>query len=180
MLIKQEESVLLIIDVQVRLVPSVHQGQRITENCIWLAEVANRVAVPTVVTEHFPEKIGATLPELKAVTAHAEYVSKQYFSAQAEGLLQNTVLAGRRQVVMCGVEAHVCVLQTALELRHIGKEVFVVADATGSRDPVNRQLAMERMRDNGIQIVDREMVAFEWLQRGGTELFRLISREFIR
>ncbi len=180
MLMKRDESALLMIDVQDRLVPSIHDGRHVIENCIWLAEVAGRMSVPTVVTEHFPEKLGATVAELKAATAHAQYVSKQYFSAQADGCLQNTMTMSRRQIVMCGAEAHVCVLQTAVELQRIGKKVFVVADAVGSRDPLNRQLAFERMRNVGIQIVAREMVAFEWLQRGGTDLFREISRDFIR
>jgi len=180
MLMKQEESVLLMIDVQTRLLPSMHDRQAIGESCIWLAQVAEMLDVPVVVTEHFPDKLGETVPELRAVTAAAEYVGKQYFSAQAQGLLQMTAVAGRRQVVLCGIEAHVCVLQTALDLRRLGKEVFVVADAVGSRNPANRQLAIERMRDNGVQVVECEMVAFEWLERGGTDLFRQISRDFIR
>ena len=86
----------------------------------------------------------------------------------------------RRQVIVCGTEAHVCVQQTALDLRWAGKEVFIVAEASGSREPANRDLAFARMRSHGIEIVSREMVAFEWLQRGGTELFREVNRDFIR
>jgi hypothetical protein len=77
-------------------------------------------------------------------------------------------------------DRHVCVQQTALDLRGAGKQVFIVAEASGSRAPANRDLAFERMRGHGIEIVSREMVAFEWLQRGGTELFREVNRDFIR
>ena len=182
MLMNREKSVLLVVDVQEKLAPSIHDGQRIAENCGWLMQVAGRVGVPVVVTEHFPEKIGATLPELRAMAdaAGGQVVSKQCFSAQGDGCLTPTVIEARRQVIVCGTEAHVCVQQTALDLRWAGKEVFVVADACGSRDPVDRDLAYARMRSHGIEIVSREMVAFEWLQRGGTDLFREINRDFIR
>lgn len=180
MLMNRDKSVLLVIDVQTGLAPAIHDGERLVDNCIWLAGVAGRVGVPIVVTEHFPEKIGYTVPTLKAATGGAHYVGKQCFSAQAGDVLAGTAVAGCRQVIMCGAEAHVCVQQTALELRWAGKEVFVVADASGSRDPFNRDLAFARMRSHGIEIVSREMVAFEWLQRGGTDLFREINRDFIR
>jgi len=180
MLMNREKSVLLIIDVQVKLAPSIHDNENVAANCAWLAQVAERVGVPVVVTEHFPEKIGGTLESVRAATVGAQYVSKQFFSAQADGCLAGTAAESRRQVIVCGTEAHVCVQQTALDLRWAGKEVFIVAEASGSRDPANRDLAFERMRGHGIEIVSREMVAFEWLQRGGTELFREVNRDFIR
>lgn len=180
MLMNRDKSVLLMIDIQERLAPAIHDGPRVVENCVWLAAVAERVGVPVVITEHWPQKIGVTLSAVKAVTAGAEVVSKACFSATSDGCLQATAVDARRQVILCGTEAHVCVQQTALELRWSGKEVFIVADATGSRDPANRDLAFARMRSHGIEIVSREMVAFEWLQRGGTELFRDVNRDFIR
>jgi nicotinamidase-related amidase len=78
------------------------------------------------------------------------------------------------------MEAHVCVQQTALELKWQGKEVFVVADSIGSRDPADKALALERMRSHGIEIVSREMTVFEWLRRADTPLFKEISVEFLR
>ncbi|THF67120.1 isochorismatase family protein [Pseudothauera nasutitermitis] len=180
MLMNAARSTLLIIDIQSRLAPAIADGERVIEHCVWLAKLAERVGVPTVVTEHFPDKIGATVEALQAATGTARYVRKECFSAQAEGRLAGTAVEARPQVVVCGTEAHVCVLQTALELRWAGKEVFVVAEASASRDPANRDLAFARMRAHGIEIVAREMVAFEWLQRGGTQLFSAINREFIR
>lgn len=180
MLMSADKSSLLVVDIQSRLAPAIHEGAQIVDNCIWLARVAARIGVPVVVTEHFPDKIGSTVEALKSATAGARYVSKQAFSAQADGCLADTEVERRRQVVVCGTEAHVCVQQTALDLRWAGKEVFVVADASGSRDPANRDLAFARMRQHGIEIVSREMVVFEWLRRGGTALFSEINREFIR
>ena len=180
MLMNRDKSVLLIVDVQAKLAPFIHDGERVAAHCVWLAQVAARMGVPVVVTEHFPEKIGGTLDAVRAATPAARYVSKQCFSAQADGCLDGTAVEQRRQVIVCGTEAHVCVQQTALDLRWAGKEVFIVAEAAGSRDPANRDLAFARMRSHGIEIVSREMVAFEWLQRGGTELFLEVNRDFIR
>jgi len=180
MLMNREKSVLLIVDVQAKLAPAIHDGDQVIQNCIWLSGVAERVGVPIVVTEHWPQKIGGTVEAVRAATSNAEYVSKECFSAEADGCLKVTSVEARRQVIVCGTEAHVCVQQTALGLRWAGKEVFVVADACGSRDPANRDLAYARMRSHGIEIVSREMVAFEWLQRGGTEMFSEVMRNFIR
>jgi len=83
-------------------------------------------------------------------------------------------------VVICGMETHVCVLQTALELKQLGLEVFVIADAVSSRSEENRQLALERMRQRGVDIVSKEMVIFEWLQQAGTDPFRSISKTYLR
>ena len=83
-------------------------------------------------------------------------------------------------LVLTGTEAHVCVLQTALDLLALGKEVFVVAEAVGSRRAEDKELALARLRQEGCRIVSREMVAFEWLHKAGTETFRQISREFLR
>lgn len=180
MLMNRETSTLLVIDMQARLAPAIDDGERVVDNCAWLAAVARRVGVPIVVTEHCRDKLGETVDAVKAATVGAAYVGKTWFSAQREGSLHGTAVDGRRQVVICGAEAHVCVQQSALELRWAGKEVFVVADACGSRAAADRELAFSRMRSHGIEIVSREMVAFEWLQRAGTDLFRSVSRDFIR
>lgn len=180
MLMTREQSVLLIVDVQSRLAPAIHDTEKVADNCAWLARLAERVGVPVVVTEHFPEKLGGTVEIVKAATGSAQFVKKQCFSAQADGCFDGTAVAERAQVIVCGTEAHVCVQQTVLDLCTAGKAVFVVAEASGSRDPHDRDLAFERMRQHGVDIVSREMVAFEWLRRGGTDLFREVNREFIR
>lgn len=89
-------------------------------------------------------------------------------------------LLSRPQMVLLGTESHVCVLQTALDLRLAGKDVYLVADAVSSRSSGDVELALARMRAEGVRVVSREMVAFEWLHRAGTEPFREISREFLR
>ena len=98
----------------------------------------------------------------------------------AAGCLATLPGADRAQVVVAGIEAHVCVLQTALELIEEGREVYVVADAVGSRRPQDRDAALARLRGEGVRVVTREMVVFEWLRVAGTPLFRDISRDFLR
>jgi len=180
MLMDRNKSSLLVVDVQARLLPAIADGETVLANCIWLAGVAQRLGVPVVVSEQYPEGLGRTAESLLAAVGEAPVVTKTHFSCVSDGCLAGTSVEARRQVVVVGTEAHVCVLQTVLELCWQGKEVFVVADAVGSRKPADREAALERMRRHGVEIVTREMVAFEWLQRSATPQFREINRDFIR
>lgn len=180
MLIDRDNSALLVVDVQERLLPHIHDWQRLLDNVIWLVRVAQRLGVPVMASEQYPKGIGATHADLRALLPDSAVVEKLHFSCAAARCLTGLPGAGRRQIVMCGIESHVCVLQSALELRAEGKEVFVVADAVSSRDPANRDLALARMSGHGIEIVAREMVAFEWLKRAGTDEFREVSAAFLR
>ena len=180
MLIEAARSALLLIDLQARLAPAIHDTGTVQHNALWLLRLAQRLGVPAVATEQYPAGLGPTVAALAAQLAPADIVEKIHFSAVADGRLQGHAAYARPQMVIAGTEAHVCVLQTALDLRAAGKEVFVVADAVGSRRPADRDLGLDRMRQAGCWIVSREMVAFEWLRRAGTETFRQISREFLR
>ena len=180
MLIKAEDSALLVIDAQTRLLPHIHDAQRVIENIVWLIEVAKKIGVPVMATEQYPKGIGPTHDDIAACLPQGSVAEKVHFSCVAAGCLEGLPGADRPQIVVCGTESHVCVLQTVLDLRARGKEVFVVADAVGSRDPEDRALALERMKQNGAEVVSREMVAFEWLHRAGTPLFKEISRDFLK
>ena len=180
MLMDASKSSLLIIDVQERLLPAIADGQTILRNCIWLVGVARRLQVPIVISEQYPAGLGPTAAPLRAAAGEAPFVQKTHFSGVADGCFADTAVEARRQVVVTGTEAHVCVMQTVLELRWQGKEVFLVEDAAGSRKIGDKQAALARMRAHGVEVVTREMVAFEWLKRGATDLFREVNRDFIR
>jgi nicotinamidase-related amidase len=120
------------------------------------------------------------IPELGRPIPPEHIVEKIHFSAVAEGCLNRLAAMSRKQVVLTGTETHVCVLQTALGLLAAGKEVYVVAEAVGSRRAEDKQLALERMRQEGCRIVSREMVVFEWLHKAGTDRFKAISKHFLR
>lgn len=181
MLIECAESCLLVVDIQERLLPAIHEGERVIENTAWLMQIAQELEVPLLVSEQYPKGLGHTVPALQSLTPQGALVEKIHFSCAASPACRERLDAlDRKQVVVTGVEAHVCVLQTALGLVSAGQEVFVVADAVSSRRPADATLGLERMRAAGVQIVSREMVAFEWLHRAGTEQFREISRRFLR
>jgi nicotinamidase-related amidase len=179
-LIRADLSALLVVDVQERLLSHVHGWQRMLGHIDWLVQVAQRLDVPVAATEQYPKGIGHTHAQLAARLPVGATAEKLHFSCVAANCLPGLPGMERPQVVVCGIEAHVCVLQTALELAAAGKQVFVVAEAIGSRDPEHKALALERMRAQGITIVCREMVAFEWLHQAGTDKFREISLNFLR
>ena len=181
MLIEADKSALLIIDVQEKLIRHIHNQQQVIDNCRWLMQIAARFEIPTLLSEQYPKGIGPTTPELQELADSSQVMEKVRFSCVAEpGCRDKLDTLDRPQIIIAGVEAHVCVLQTALELNDAGSQVFVVADAVGSRDPRNAELALARMRFEGVRIVSREMVAFEWLHQAGTDRFREISKEFLR
>jgi nicotinamidase-related amidase len=179
-LIRADLSALLVIDLQERLLPHIHDWQRVLGHVDWLVQVAQRLGVPVAATEQYPKGIGHTHAEVAARLPAGSVGEKLHFSCVAGQCLPDLPGMARPQVVVCGTEAHVCVLQTVLELAAAGKQVFVVAEAVGSRNPEHKALALERMRQNGITIVCREMVAFEWLAQAGTDQFRDISKNFLK
>ncbi len=181
MLLRAERSALLVVDVQARLVPAISEGERVIANCAWLIGVARELDVPVRVSEQYPKGIGPTVEEVRRLVEDAEVLEKTHFSCGAEPDCREALLElGREQIVVCGVEAHVCVLQTVLDLLELDKRVFVVADAVSSRRPADAECALRRMRQGGAEIVTREMVAFEWLHKAATDRFRKISREFLK
>lgn len=180
MLIRSEQSLLLLIDLQERLAPAIAGIDEVLGHNLWLVGVAQRLDIPVAATVQYPAGLGPMVPELASRIPAESVVEKICFSAVADGCLETLPAMSRRQVVLTGTESHVCVLQTALGLLALGKEVFVVAEATGSRRAPDKELALARMRQEGCRIVSREMVAFEWLHKAGTELFRQVSREFLR
>jgi nicotinamidase-related amidase len=180
MLMSAENSSVLVVDVQDRLLHHIHGWQKLLSNVVWLVRVANRIGVPVMATEQYPKGLGHTSTELAKEFPAGAVADKVHFSCASAQCLPGLRGAERPQVIICGMEAHVCVQQTALELRWQGKQVFVVADSVGSRDPADKELALQRMRGHGIEIVSREMVAFEWLRQAGTPIFKEISLEFLR
>lgn len=180
MRIKVAESVVLAVDLQHRLLPAIDEGSAVLSEATWLVDVAQRIGVPVLATEHCPGRIGLTDQDLRSRLPADCIVEKTHFSAVAEGALLQAPGADRQQWVVVGTEAHVCVQQTVLDLLSLGRKVFVVAEAVGSRRPRDKTLALSRMQQNGAAIVSREMVAFEWLDSADNPLFRDVLRQFIR
>lgn len=178
MLIDPRHALLLLVDLQEKLMPAMHEPRPVIANALILLTTASRLGMPTVVTEQYPQGLGHTVPEIGERLQSREAVyAKMTFSAAADPSTMARLRQSRRtQVILAGVEAHVCVMQTAIGLVQGGYHPFVVADATTSRKPQSAQLALERLRQNGVSIVTTEMVMFELLGRAGTDEFRELSR----
>ncbi|MDX2264540.1 MAG: isochorismatase family protein, partial [Hyphomicrobiales bacterium] len=177
MLIGRARSHLLVIDMQEKLAPHVAGIDRVMENCRRLAVAAARLGVPVTISEHCPSAIGRTIGALRsAAGTDARAIEKVEFSCCRNAALKQRMAelkrAGRDEIVVAGIEAHVCVCQTVLDLIAEGFEVFVAADAIGSRLQETRDLAIGRMRRAGAAIVAQEMVIFEWLERADTAEFK--------
>jgi nicotinamidase-related amidase len=194
MLLDADESQLLLVDYQSRLMPSIHEGELVLRNALRLGRLAQLLDVPAYGTEENPAGLGENPPELRALCRKT--LAKMHFSAVEDGLaellraparpqqggnarslpkhLQKAAppQSGRNSIVMAGCEAHVCLMQTALSLLDEEFEVWVVTDACSSRTERNRDAAFDRLAGAGAELVTTEMVAFEWLRSADHPLFK--------
>jgi len=161
-LLRAADCTLLIVDMQARLLPAIHDGQAVLDAAVKLARAARLLEVPVVATEHAADRLGPTVPQL-AGELRAVF-PKRHFSAAREPGFEAWLPAARRTVLVAGWEAHVCVLQTILDLRVRGWHVAMVSDASGSRWPSDHHAATRRVRAAGADIVSTEMAIFEWLE----------------
>ena len=197
MLLDVDDSQLVLVDYQARLMPAMHESAAVQANAVRLARLAQLMQVPMFATVQNPDKLGRSVSELQAVLdqAGAHELAKMSFSA-AEGLVellrppvrkmggnarslprhlqkpQPAQEEGRASVVLAGCEAHVCLLQTALELLEEEFEVWVVTDACSSRTERNRDAAFDRLAGAGAELVSTEMVVFEWLRSAEHPAFK--------
>lgn len=193
MLLDVTDSQLVLVDYQSRLMPAIFEGPQVLANAVRLARMAHLMDVPVWGTEQNPEKLGPNSPELRGLCQNT--LSKMHFSAVSDGLvdwlrpparpaggnarslpkhLQKPAapVPERATIVLAGCEAHVCLLQTALELIEQELDVWVVTDACGSRTERNRDAAFDRLAGAGAELVTTEMVAFEWLRSADNPIFR--------
>ena len=194
MLLDVSQSQLVLVDYQARLMPAIFEGEAVLANALRLAKMAALVALPVWGTEQNPSKLGDTAPALRAL--YQRTLAKMHFSGVEEGLgewLRAAVKAApqgnarslpkhlqkpatgadeRNTIVIAGCEAHVCLLQTALDLLEDEFDVWVVTDACGSRTERNRDAAFDRLAGAGAELVTTEMVGFEWLRTAEHPAFR--------
>jgi nicotinamidase-related amidase len=166
---------LVVVDLQQRLLPAIFEKERVLQNVLRLIQGAAILKLPVFATEQYPKGLGPTVPEVAAAIPGFAPMEKLAFSAcGAAGFV--TVLKKRKvsEAILCGIEAHVCVTQTCLDLLEKGASVFVVADAVSSRTPENYRSGLDRMRAAGAVIVSTEMALFELLERAGTEEFKQV------
>jgi len=199
MLLELESSQLVLVDYQLRLMPALHEYEAVLHNATRLTAIAAALAVPVFYTEQNPSKLGDTMPGLLDALklAHARPLAKMQFSAVEEGLgdmlrpppkpvqgnarslpkhLQKSSAGEERDtIVLAGCEAHICLLQTALDLLEDEFDVWVVTDACSSRTERNRDAAFDRLAGAGVELVTTEMVAFEWLRSAEHPVFKQVQ-----
>lgn len=181
MRLEAEQSLVLLIDIQIKLAPAIVESKQLQQAALWVLEIAEQLKIPVLATEQYPQGLGETLPVLRSLVPEQAIFSKMYFSALRETHIQQAITAQQRQqVVLMGTESHVCVLQTALDLLSAGYQVFVVEAAVGSRTLKDKSLALSRLQQAGAVIVSLEMLAFEWLDKAGTTEFNTLLRGWIR
>ncbi|KAA0012218.1 isochorismatase family protein [Billgrantia pellis] len=181
MRLKSETSLLLIVDLQAGLLPVIEGGSRAVEEAIWLGRVAEALAIPVWLTEQYPEGLGGSEPRLlEALPSHRLW-RKVHFNAHAEPDFADALVgSGKRQIVLCGSEAHICVMQTGLGLLEAGYEVYWLSEASASRRAEEARFARERMVRAGATAVTADMVAYEWLERCDDERFRQVHKRFLK
>ena len=158
MLLQRENSILLLVDVQEKLTPLVQESELLIERCSWLMQVASSLQIPQLSSMQHPAGLGPIVPEL--CSAHAVY-PKEHFSCWRDLPLQAAIQSlNRKQIILIGIETHICILQTALDLLNAQYEVFVVIDAVSSRKKIDYRYGLKRIKQAGGQLVTHEMIFF--------------------
>lgn len=174
-LMNRDDAALLVVDVQQRLLPLIPGHRRLVWNVRRLLDGARLLGVPAAGTEQYPQGLGSTTPELAAYLATIP--AKLAFSAGECGSIFSTWRdQGRWKIVVCGIETHVCVLQTVLDLLAEGFRVFVPVDAVGARRELDHDTALRRLDASGATLTTTEATLFEWCERAGTSEFKGISQ----
>lgn len=173
----RSDTILVVVDVQERMMPAIRKSEGVIDNIGRLIRGCRELDVPILVTEQYPKGLGATVPELREMLGEAyNPLEKMTFSAAKDrGFMQAFEASGRHQVLICGVETHVCVYQTARDLHNLGWTVEVVADAVGSRSRRNRETALTRMEHHGIDFSTVEMALFDMMETAEIPEFKKIS-----
>ena len=174
MLMKKNDSLLLIIDVQEHLAPAQESPRDVINGCAALLDIAKKLNIPYIVAEQNHASFGPTMIDLRIILGdEMQYLEKDTFSCFKNEEIRKTIEnSGKRQIVIAGLETHLCVLQTALDLHRAGYEVFVIADACSSRNGMQSALGIQRLLRNNVDVATVEMAIFEWLENSRSPEFR--------
>jgi nicotinamidase-related amidase len=176
MRILREKTAAVIVDIQERLLPHIHEGDIILRNCINLIEGLKVLSIPVLITQQYSKGLGPTVHPIVEMFPKFGYIEKISFSCCDEPSFEREILRlGKTNIILCGIESHVCVLQTCLDLIESGKCAVVVEDCISSRNPGDKRIAVERMRQEGARITTVESLLFELTRIAGNNTFKSIS-----
>ena len=177
MRIKKENTIGVVIDIQSRLYPFIQDHEKLTRNNRILIKGLKILGIPLVVTQQYTKGLGETIPEIAEVLGDYKHIEKLAFSCcQVPEFNETMALSAKLYAVVTGIEAHVCVMQTVNDLLRLGYTPVVVEDCIGSRNPNDKKVAIERMRQSGALITTYESILFELLKYSGTPEFKEISQ----
>ena len=175
--LNENDSLILIIDIQEKLLNSVYNKEILKNKSLIIAKTASLLNIPVIITEQYPKGLGSTIGELKeALSNNANYYEKTSFSALDNPEIMNTITKmNKKQIVIFGIETHICVSQTAIALAERGYDVTLIKDASGSRAETEHNAGIDRMKEFGIHIITTEIALFEWLKSSKHEKFKEIQ-----
>ncbi|MEI6682061.1 MAG: hydrolase [Bacteroidota bacterium] len=177
MRILKDKTALLVIDFQEKIFPAIAENETLLRNVPILIEGAKALGLPIFVTEQYVKGLGPTIPGFKALLAGIEPIEKASFSCCDESrFMMELASSGKDHIIVTGIESHVCVLQTVIDLVQNGYHPIVVEDCISSRKPNDKLIAIERMRKEGVIITTYEAILFELLRYSGGETFKAISK----
>lgn len=180
MLLQQSNSLLFVIDVQEKLLPAVCEPQSLQQNCLKVVQLAQSLSIPIIASEQYPQGLGGLVNSLRSQIDHQQIVAKNQFSCGSNENCLNLIMhQDCQQIILTGLEAHVCVLQTAVQLTQENKQVFVIDEAISSRYSSDKTLAIRRMHQYNIQVISLEMVFFEWLRSKDHPKFKQLAKQFL-
>lgn len=181
MLLIKENSALLVIDMQEVLMPAVMNSFLSTQKTHWLMQLAKKLNIPTLVSEQYPKGLGHTVTPLNNQDLALKICPKVHFSSvKDDDTFKEIQQTQKNQWVLAGIETHVCVLQTAIDLSQAGYGVYVVVDAVSARHEIDHKYGLKRMKQHDIELVTSEMVFFEWVKQAGTAEFKELSKQFFK
>jgi len=177
MRITKENTVGLIIDIQERLVPAMWEKEILLKNCQVLIQGLSELEIPLLVTQQYSKGLGETIPEIKSVISDFSFIEKRNFSCCDElVVIEKLKELDAKNIIICGIESHVCVLQTAVDLKEAGFNPIVVMDCVSSRSKESIETAKERFRFEGIMMTSYESILFELARSSASPEFKAISR----
>lgn len=177
MRILKENALAMIVDVQEKLFPHIHDYAGLERNLSILIEGLKILEIPIIVTEQYPTGLGKTIDSVSGMVADYPLKEKTAFSCCDEpAIMEQIELSTKREVILAGVESHVCLLQTALDLYERGFKPIVVEDCVGSRKPEDKRIAMKRLAQEGIRVTSYESILFELCRFSGHKGFKAISK----
>lgn len=181
MLIDKEKSAVVLVDVQEKLHPHVLEPERVSHNCEWILDLATELHVPIIVSEQYPRGLSHTIKPLHSYIAQDRFVEKTHFSCCGDAKFMDVWRRQeKKQAILVGIETHVCILQSALELKEAGFEVFVVVNAVSARNHIDHKYGLERMKQQRIHLVTCEMIFFEWIKNAEIPNFKNLSQKFLQ